>query len=327
MKNILTNAELFEYCLKNPEPLIDDSYTKSSGLIISADAHKTNNLTAAHTNLIRKIEDFKITKESHDTLAVKQIPLDIQIILKNKGMNYSEFVSFWSVLDVSYSVYVSLSETDQIQFIELALERFLSMRHAIYSSYGYTPTALQAEKDAKSHKRSGASGINKVSALLAEKGYKQIAKRHNILDFKSEDRIFLLTDKENKRLFTQLLTDYGIEFRWSKDHQRKMPDFLIKTGADIYIMEHKHMKESGGGQDKQLSEIIDFINFSEDSIDPRVHYIVFMDGLYFNMFTKDFSARDGKIKSQLQGITERLKDNPGNYFVNTAGFKKLLEQI
>jgi len=101
-----------------------------------------------------------------------------------------------------------------------------------------------------------------------------------------------------------------------------MPDFLIKHEADIFIVEHKHTKEGGGGQDKQINEVISLISFSENN--PKIHYISFLDGIYFNLFANTKYLSKGKISNQLKNIKQNLNRNKQNYFVNTAGFKKLL---
>ncbi len=103
-----------------------------------------------------------------------------------------------------------------------------------------------------------------------------------------------------------------------------MPDFLIRHKDDIYIVEHKHMKESGGGQDKQINEIISFVGHSENN--KKIHYVSFLDGIYFNLFANK-TLNKGKILDQLNNVKHNLKNNKQNYFVNTAGFKKLLKKM
>ena len=82
------------------------------------------------------------------------------------------------------------------------------------------------------------------------------------------------------------------------------------------------MKESGGGQDKQVVEVLDFIR-QQDS-NPQVHYITYMDGIFVN---KLIHASHDKSKVQLEQATEILKKNPRNYFVNTFAFEKLLKHL
>lgn len=89
----------------------------------------------------------------------------------------------------------------------------------------------------------------------------------------------------------------------------------LRLNGRLSVIEHKHMKEGGGGQDKQIGELIDFIRQN----DPQVSYISFLDGVYFNeLAVADQSER--KSRAQLNQIRQALRANRYNYFVNTAGF-------
>jgi len=100
--------------------------------------------------------------------------------------------------------------------------------------------------------------------------------------------------------------------------QNKLPDIVFNCNGEFYICELKTMKGSGGGQNKQIVEIAYFLKFSE--LDSRFHYLVFLDGDYSNIL---FNCNSPKITAQRNDISEALKNNTLNYFVNTAGFKKL----
>ncbi len=191
--------------------------------------------------------------------------------------------------------------------------------------HGYTPTTLQVGKDAKAHKESGSLGLRKVSELLDKAGYKNLntATLEDVIS--KYEKVYIEADKKGKKLFKNILRYYKIKFSWSKDKEQKMPDFLIKNGDGIFIVEHKHMKEGGGGQDKQINEIISFVSFSER--DTNIHYISFLDGTYFNLFADDTHCKEGKISNQYKHIEKYLAKNKQNYFVNTEGFKKLLEEL
>ncbi|MDI9312397.1 MAG: hypothetical protein QM535_19460 [Limnohabitans sp.] len=87
-------------------------------------------------------------------------------------------------------------------------------------------------------------------------------------------------------------------------------------------MEHKHMKESGGGQGKQMSEIINFISYKDNG----VFYVSFLDGVYFNVIA-DESFTSGKPFEQRRSIIQNLTNNKQNYFVNTNGFIELINSL
>lgn len=105
-----------------------------------------------------------------------------------------------------------------------------------------------------------------------------------------------------------------------------MADVLFKNKKDLYIIEHKHMKEGGGGQNKQITEIINFIS-ERESDKLKIHYVTFLDGIYFNLFIKSYNNVKTKIPKQIEHLEKSLQNNPNNYFVNTAGFIRLLKSI
>jgi hypothetical protein len=81
------------------------------------------------------------------------------------------------------------------------------------------------------------------------------------------------------------------------------------------------MKECGGGQDKQLVEIIDMIDQSEKNIE--INYISFLDGILFDRLF-NFPSK-GKMEAQRKRIYSILKKRRNSYFVNTIGFSTLIE--
>ena len=107
-----------------------------------------------------------------------------------------------------------------------------------------------------------------------------------------------------------------------KIEQNKLPDIVFKHNQDYYICELKSMKESGGGQNKQIVEIANFIKFSEKN--KNVHYLTFLDCNYSN---KIFQSMSPKIKCQRQDIKKALECNPNNYFLNTKGFIEFVKDL
>lgn len=321
----IDNIKLFEFSLNNPEPIIDEFYLKSGNLIISKDPKNPTDLMRKNFDLLESISAYNFAKKNRNKSATKQAIEQIIKIVKNKNVNYSEFISFWPVVDISYSLFNKMNDKEQSEIIKNVVEKYIELRHGLYSSYGYSPTTLQVGKDAKAHKESGNLGIYKVSRILDKAGYKK-ADNETLENFISRsNKKYIETDKKGKKLFKKLLNTYKIKFSWSKKKEQKMPDFLIRDKNDIFIVEHKHIKEGGGGQDKQINEVISFIGFSENN--PKIHYISFLDGIYFNLFTNKKYLNKGKILSQLTNIKQNLKRNKQNYFVNTAGFKKFIQQL
>jgi hypothetical protein len=320
--NKIGNIKLFEFSLGNPEPIIDEFYLKHGNLIISKDSKNPTDLMRKNFDLLESISAYNFAKKNKNQKMIKEAIQKILEVIKNKNINYSEFVSFWPVVDISYSLFNKMESDDQIKIIKKIVDKYIELRHNLYSSYGYTATTLQVGKDAKAHKESGSLGIYKVSKILDDTGYKD-ANNETIENFISNgDKKYIQADKKGKKLFKKLLNEYKIKFSWSKKKEQKMPDFLIRHKDEIFIVEHKHMKEGGGGQDKQMNEIISLISLSENN--SKIHYVSFLDGIYFNLLANPRYLNKGKILNQLNNIKQNLKNNNQNYFVNTAGFNKLL---
>ncbi len=320
----MNNIDLFDFSLKNPEPVIDEFYLKNGNLVISKDLQNQTDLMRKNSELVESISAYSFAKKNNNKETLDKAIEKILEIAKSKNINFSEFVSFWPVVDISYSLFNKLDKETQLEIIKEIVNKYIELRHDIYSLYGYTPTTLQVGKDAKAHKESGNLGIFKVSKILDGFGYKK-ANGETLESFISHgSKKYIEADKKGKKLFKQLLTEYGVRFSWSQKKEKKMPDFLIRHKEDIFIIEHKHMKESGGGQDKQMSEVISFIGFAESN--PKIHYLSFLDGIYFNLLSNK-KLNKGKILNQLNSIKLNLKNNKYNYFVNTAGFKKLIKSL
>ena len=104
---------------------------------------------------------------------------------------------------------------------------------------------------------------------------------------------------------------YGILIDTKK--QNKMMDLIIKSRDRLFICEAKHINSSGGGQDKQISELIEIIKLKERN--QLVNYIAFLDGNYSNtvMGNNDCS---GKLAVQKEEIGDALAGNDTSAFVN-----------
>jgi hypothetical protein len=321
MKRI-DNLGLLKHSLDNREPYIDASYIKQGNLIISKDPGRPTALMKANLDLIKAISAYEFSVVHGDQMTAKKAIDKIHEYVQCKHMNFSEFASFWPVVDISYSVYKNMEDSEQKKILQRILQKYTEMRHGLYLNYGYSPTTLQVGKDAKAHKESGSPGLNKVSDILDSFGFKR-ADHESIINFTSKGtKKYIAADKKGKRLFKELLKHYKIQFNWSRNRQGKMPDVLMRHKNDIIIIEHKHIKEGGGGQANAINEIISFIGYSEDGIS----YVSFMDGTYFNLLADNISSKN-KLYTQLNNIKALLKGNKNNYFVNTAGFKMLLKYL
>jgi hypothetical protein len=115
----------------------------------------------------------------------------------------------------------------------------------------------------------------------------------------------------------------NIKYRFRQIYQGKLPDVVLKAKDHLFIIEAKHINETGGAQDKQIAELISFVNQREPS--QNIHYVAFLDGLYFNYFINP--PQGSKLSQQKEDIENCLRRNHSNFFVNTAGFVNLLKDL
>lgn len=317
----MNNIQLFEYSKKHPEEMFDSFYAKKK-VIIPKDKNDDNQLIKNNNKLIELITAFKVLHESGFGLendAVKEIINSIiEILMKTPNINYSAFSQFFMVYNSTFSYFCGLNHDEKISFIYEMLIRYCKERHEMYLNHGYSNIILQVMCDNYSHKRNSKTTIDKILFLLSPY---RLTRLTNIND-SDKDNYYFLPDKGDKILFNKFLRKYNIEMQSRKIEQDKLPDIVFKHNGQIYICELKSMKGSGGGQNKQIVEVAYFIKFSEDN--QNIHYITFLDGEYSNRL---FNSQMQKIKLQRKDIIDALNNNPNNYFLNTQGFKNLLENI
>ncbi len=112
-------------------------------------------------------------------------------------------------------------------------------------------------------------------------------------------------------------------FKYSGEHPEPIIDPYYNINGDYYVVEMKSMKGSGGGQDKQLTEVINFIRYAESNV--HIHYVTYLDGEYSNLLHS--GTTQPKIRCQHDDILSCLKRHPGNYFLNTAGFEEFVREL
>ncbi|MFH1900327.1 MAG: hypothetical protein ABIJ83_03605, partial [Patescibacteria group bacterium] len=106
---------------------------------------------------------------------------------------------------------------------------------------------------------------------------------------------------------------------------------------NYYILEAKNINDSGGVQNSSVDELISVIELNEKN--EKIHYISFMDGrttndlLVSNLLRKNKDELKilKKIKTrkemQRRDIIKNLKKYDKNYFLNTEGFKKFIDDL
>lgn len=315
MSALPNNVELLEECIHDhPEPIADPAYAKDFQ-IITADPKKNNSLMTANRELLDCITAYGKVMKLQEMAAADKIITEMMRLLETPGMNNSEFTSFWECRDVSFSLYQKgLSAKEKRKFLHDVSAVYLSDRHAMYQAHGYTATSLQVKADSFAHKRTGEQGGAKMRDIFH-------SLKLSLVGNLGEDDGFLFTDKKGKSAFQAWVKGAKVGFLWSQNHKGKMPDAGIQIGKLFFVVEHKHMKETGGGQDKQIVEISEFV--AQQEMVPHVHYVAFLDGILFNQLFSPLAT--SKLAVQKNAIYAALRANPSNYFVNTWGFKQLMQ--
>ncbi len=232
------------------------------------------------------------------------------------NINYTEFVSFFKAVDVSFSYYKNLNDNEKITLLCDIVTKYLESRFELYQYHGFTATTIQVLKDSASSRSKGQNARNKLTTKLENLGYNLADNFNN----PNNHNLFFLNSISNKQI-TEMKQKYQIDIQFSSDTQNKEPDFIIFKNNNMYIMEAKHIKEGGGAQDKQLGELIKFISYTEKQ--PNIHLVSFLDGIYFNNFIKKQTIN--KIGTQYSDIIKNLQQNPNNYFINSHGFVQLFK--
>ncbi|MBU0647361.1 hypothetical protein KKA77_00605 [Patescibacteria group bacterium] len=175
---------------------------------------------------------------------------------------------------------------------------------------------VQAILDTNSSRKKGKCGENKLIYILKKQEFKEV--------FDWDD--FLKTDycvvKFSKKFSLKNVRE-NLDVKIKTKKQNKMLDLIIKAKDKILLCEAKHLNTSGGGQDKQISELIEILNLSEKNV---VSYISFLDGKYSNILLSS-NVHGDKITTQRKEIKKFLNNNPDNYWVNTAGFENLISDL
>jgi len=310
---VLNNIDLFNECLKNRVPNIDKIARDAlNRIVIPIEKNTYSELLVKNYELIELIKKYNNLNVSGDISQNENIINSIDECLRCDGMNLCPFSQYLMIHDLTYDIYLN-----ELNFVEkkYIIDSYLEDRHQMYMNHDYSDIIFQVMTDNYSHKRKVVIGVEKIRRVCEENGI------HHFSGNFDDNIFFLLPDNGEKELFKEALSKFLIKFDFANTHQDKMPDAFIKYNDTFIIVEHKKMKSTGGGQDKQITEIIDFIKFGERG----VYYVSYLDGILFNQLINP-SARQKIYRSKLD-IIRNLENNPYNYFVNEFGFNKLINSI
>ncbi len=311
LKNIALFNECLEHPTKNIDPIARETLNK---VVLPIDDTTPTELLNKNAELLELLTSYNEYKQAGDSSHNTQILAAIDACLRFEGMNCCALSQYFMVHDVTYEMYLNKLEKDEKEYI---IDCYLKDRHQLYLNRNYSDIIFQVLTDNYSHKRKSVMGVEKLKKICKEFDIPKINDANQI----ENDLYYILPDAGDNKLFDKIIEKNHINFEFRETHQGKMPDGLIKIDDIFVIVEHKILKESGGGQDKQMTEIIDFVGWGERG----VHYISFMDGIFFNSLINP--SQKNKLYRDKENILANLKKCPFNYFVNEYGFNQILEDI
>jgi hypothetical protein len=302
-KIIQDNQHYFKISQENLEPPLDNFYIFDN----------------RNPNIKKYIKNTKEIKEILTTIKTLQKKKeDLKIINKyfeelqksfSKFSNCSEFICFVNACDNTLdAVKKNLDLTKKIA------QRYFSKRLL----NEFVPEEwIQAILDSNSSRKKGKCGELKLISILKKLDFREV---RNWEDFKKLDKCVAQFSK----VFSIKEVQKNLKVRIKTKKQGKKLDLIIKYKNKIFLVEAKHLNTSGGGQDKQISELIEILNLKEKI--PNIFYIAFLDGSYSNIFLSN-SRAGNKLKIQRKEIEKCLKKTPKNYWLNTNGFKSLFSDL
>ncbi|MGC8981826.1 MAG: hypothetical protein ACP5JU_02675 [Minisyncoccia bacterium] len=320
------NKYYWEESLNNPELIVDYNYENDEIILDEKELiSKTWRLRDLITTycVLSKIDEN--TANQTKTKILYEI---IKILKETEKIQYTEFVAYWKTLDFSYSMFKGSSDDDQKTRLSEIIEKYCEKRLNRYNKLGYTDVIVQSLYDTGASRKKGKSGIDKLLEILRNK-FENISRISNLNNCRLG---YFLPDQGDKELFEKFKEKFKLKYEYGEKHQGKNPDIVLIVDGEFLIIEAKHVKEAGGAQNKQILELIEFISYPEEN--QKVHYVSFLDGPYFNKFiyTQQANADNNesekrKVTQQRENIEMYLKKNQHNFFVNTHGFRVLLNDL
>lgn len=302
-KSIQNNQYYFKISQENPESSLDNFYVfddknPNLGKYIKNTKEIKEILTTIKT-LQKKKEDSKIINKYFEELQ-KSL---------SEFSNCSEFICFVNACDNTLD-----AVKKDLNLIKKITQRYFSKRllkELVPEEW------IQAIIDSNSSRKKGKCGESKLVSILRKMGFIKVKIWE---DFENSNKCVAQFSK----VFSVKKIRENLNAKIKTKKQGKKLDLIVKYKNKIFLVEAKHLNTSGGGQDKQIAELIEILNLKEKT--PNIFYISFLDGSYSNVLLSNSKAGD-KLKIQRKEIKKYLKKNPNNYWLNTAGFNALFSDL
>lgn len=250
MKKIETNLHYFEISKANPEKLLDEFYVFEER---KPDLDKYIQNTKEIKNILITIKTLKAKNERPEI--IEKYFLELQKTL-GEYSNCSEFGCFINACDNIID-----GAKNEISVLKEVSRRYFQKR---ILNENVPEEWVQAILDKNSSAKKGRSGENKLIRILGLDGIKEVGEWQ---DFFSDDCCVLRFSK--KINLQSARRNLKVKIKTKK--QNKTLDLIIKIRENIFVCEAKHLNTAGGGQDKQISELIEIIGLKER---PGIYYIL-----------------------------------------------------
>jgi len=155
------NIYYWKISLKHPEPVADDYYIFDQIIIADKD------FTYKIERLRELIITYSVISGKSKRTASKVLDEIYEIITSIDKIQYTEFIAFWKVLDMSYSVFRKLPNPKLI--LRELLQKYCERRRKLYDNFGYSHTTVQALYDSGASRKKGKAGIYKLIDLIRSK--------------------------------------------------------------------------------------------------------------------------------------------------------------
>lgn len=302
-RNIQSNQHYFKISQENAEPFLDSFYIFDN----------------KNPNLGKYIKNTKEIKEILTTIKTLQKKKESSKIINryfeelqkslSEFSNCSEFICFVNACDNTLD-----AVKKDLDLIKKITQKYFSKR---LLSELVPEEWIQAVLDSNSSRKKGRCGELKLISILKSLGFKEVK---NWEDFKKTNKCIAQFSK----VFSVKKVQENLNIKIKAKKQGKKLDLVVKYKDKVFLVEAKHLNTFGGGQDKQISELIEILNLREKT--PNISYISFLDGSYSNVLLSDSRAGD-KLKTQRKEIKKYLKKNSQNYWLNATGFKSLFSDL
>lgn len=299
------NLHYFNISKDNPEPHLDVDY-----FIIDKHPKLKEHLEAIKEikEIIITIKKLKENKEKKDV--INKYFQKLFLVFNSTYANCSELGCFVNACDTTRD----LIQKDFNSFRTIT-ELYIDKREL---SDKVPENWVQAILDSNSSRKKGELGERKLVKILEKNKFKEVK---NWDEFEKNKKCVA---RFSKNIFSNAVVKENLGVKIKTKKQNKMLDLIIKNNEKIFLLEAKHLNVSGGGQDKQVSELIEILNLNEDR---DVSYVAFLDGTHSNKLLGEIQKKSEKLFEQRREIERFLKKNQQNFWLNTAGFVEFVKDI